>query len=92
MYTLQSHPAQLVSHASTHDSSSTLLSVSSPGSQTYHSVVCILVQFLMLRLMGRTVTNVLSSFIFQMVRCFFLLTLVYVFICCRSASCKPSSV
>ncbi|KAM8826283.1 lysophospholipid acyltransferase 5 isoform 1-T1 [Synchiropus picturatus] len=37
------------------------------GSQIYHSAVCILVQFLMLRLMGRTVTAVLSSFIFQMV-------------------------
>ncbi|XP_047453786.1 lysophospholipid acyltransferase 5 isoform X1 [Mugil cephalus] len=36
------------------------------GSQLYHSVVCILVQFLMLRLMGRTVTAVLSSFTFQM--------------------------
>ena len=39
-----------------------------PGSQIYHSAVCVLVQFLMLRLMGRTVTAVLSSFIFQMVR------------------------
>lgn len=38
------------------------------GSQIYHSVVCILVQFLMLRLMGRTVTAILSSFSFQMVR------------------------
>ncbi|KAM3872876.1 lysophospholipid acyltransferase 5 [Diretmus argenteus] len=37
------------------------------GSQICHSAVCILVQFLMLRLMGRTVTTVLSSFIFQMV-------------------------
>lgn len=37
------------------------------GSQLYHSAVCVLVQFLMLRLMGRTVTAVLSSFIFQMV-------------------------
>uniref|UniRef100_A0A3Q3X6H9 Lysophospholipid acyltransferase 5 n=1 Tax=Mola mola TaxID=94237 RepID=A0A3Q3X6H9_MOLML len=37
------------------------------GSQIYHSAVCVLVQFLMLRLMGRTVTTVLSSFIFQMV-------------------------
>ncbi|XP_034730135.1 lysophospholipid acyltransferase 5 isoform X1 [Etheostoma cragini] len=37
------------------------------GSQIYHSAVCILVQFLMLRLMGRTVTTVLSSFTFQMV-------------------------
>ncbi|XP_041843259.1 lysophospholipid acyltransferase 5 isoform X1 [Melanotaenia boesemani] len=36
------------------------------GSQLYHSAVCILVQFLMLRLMGRTVTAVLSSFTFQM--------------------------
>uniref|UniRef100_A0A3P8S4M4 Lysophospholipid acyltransferase 5 n=1 Tax=Amphiprion percula TaxID=161767 RepID=A0A3P8S4M4_AMPPE len=37
------------------------------GSQLYHSVVCVLVQFLMLRLMGRTVTAVLSSFTFQMI-------------------------
>lgn len=37
------------------------------GSQVYHSAVCILVQFLMLRLMGRTITAVLSSFTFQMI-------------------------
>ncbi|XP_053182429.1 lysophospholipid acyltransferase 5 [Scomber japonicus] len=37
------------------------------GAQIYHSAVCVLVQFLMLRLMGRTVTAVLSSFTFQMV-------------------------
>ncbi|XP_069551715.1 lysophospholipid acyltransferase 5 [Brachyistius frenatus] len=37
------------------------------GPQICHSVVCILVQFLMLRLMGRTLTTVLSSFTFQMV-------------------------
>lgn len=67
---LLSSPAQQVSYGYTHHSSSTLLSISSPGSQIYHSVVCILIQFLMLRLMGRTVTNVLSSFIFQMVRRF----------------------
>ncbi|XP_024123601.1 lysophospholipid acyltransferase 5 isoform X1 [Oryzias melastigma] len=36
------------------------------GAQLYHSAVCVLVQFLMLRLMGRTVTTVLSSFTFQM--------------------------
>ncbi|XP_017164740.1 lysophospholipid acyltransferase 5 isoform X1 [Poecilia reticulata] len=36
------------------------------GSQLYHSTVCVFVQFLMLRLMGRTVTGVLSSFTFQM--------------------------
>ncbi|XP_026226380.1 lysophospholipid acyltransferase 5 isoform X1 [Anabas testudineus] len=36
------------------------------GSQLCHSAICVLVQFLMLRLMGRTVTSVLSSFIFQM--------------------------
>lgn len=40
-----------------------------PGFQIYHSAICILVQFLMLRLMGRTVTTVMSSFIFQMVSC-----------------------
>ncbi|XP_034553176.1 lysophospholipid acyltransferase 5 [Notolabrus celidotus] len=37
------------------------------GPQLYHSAVCILVQFLMLRLMGRTVTTVLCSFTFQMI-------------------------
>ncbi|XP_048881775.1 lysophospholipid acyltransferase 5 [Brienomyrus brachyistius] len=36
------------------------------GSQLYHSAVCVVVQFLLLRLMGRTVTAVLSSFLFQM--------------------------
>lgn len=46
-----------------------LLPRSLPGSQIYHSAVCVLVQFLMLRLMGRTVTTVLSSFTFQVVRC-----------------------
>ncbi|XP_033958783.1 lysophospholipid acyltransferase 5 [Pseudochaenichthys georgianus] len=37
------------------------------GPQIYHSAVCVLVQFLMMRLMGRTITTVLSSFTFQMV-------------------------
>ncbi|XP_033837541.1 lysophospholipid acyltransferase 5 [Periophthalmus magnuspinnatus] len=37
------------------------------GTQLSHSAACILVQFLMLRLMGRTVTTVLSSFFFQMI-------------------------
>uniref|UniRef100_A0A667YCA2 Lysophospholipid acyltransferase 5 n=1 Tax=Myripristis murdjan TaxID=586833 RepID=A0A667YCA2_9TELE len=36
------------------------------GSQICHSAICILVQFLMLRLMGRTITTILSSFSFQM--------------------------
>ncbi|XP_030639903.1 lysophospholipid acyltransferase 5 [Chanos chanos] len=36
------------------------------GSQVCHSALCILVQFLFLRLLGRTVTGILSSFIFQM--------------------------
>ncbi|XP_028665777.1 lysophospholipid acyltransferase 5 [Erpetoichthys calabaricus] len=36
------------------------------GFQLFHSFLCILVQFLFLRLMGRTVTAVGSSFIFQM--------------------------
>ncbi|XP_069038530.1 lysophospholipid acyltransferase 5 isoform X2 [Lepisosteus oculatus] len=36
------------------------------GSQLFHSVACVLVQFLMLRLMGRTVTGMVSSFLFQM--------------------------
>lgn len=77
---LLSHPVQQVSRGFTYHSSPTLLSVSLPGAQIYHSVVCILVQFLMLRLMGRTVTNVLSSFIFQMVRRFHLCTLVHLFL------------
>lgn len=66
---LLSRPVQQVTHECTHRFPPPLLSVSLPGSQIYHSAVCILVQFLMLRLMGRTVTTVLSSFIFQMVRC-----------------------
>ncbi|XP_029592440.1 lysophospholipid acyltransferase 5-like isoform X2 [Salvelinus namaycush] len=36
------------------------------GTQLYHSALCVLVQFLMMRLMGRTITTVLASFIFQM--------------------------
>ncbi|KAG2470167.1 MBOA5 acyltransferase, partial [Polypterus senegalus] len=36
------------------------------GFQLFHSFICILVQFLFLRLMGRTVTAVGSSFLFQM--------------------------
>lgn len=56
------------SHLTALTTISTLPCFSFPGSQLYHSTVCILVQFLMLRLMGRTVTTVLSSFTFQMVR------------------------
>uniref|UniRef100_A0A8C2C2D9 Lysophospholipid acyltransferase 5 n=1 Tax=Cyprinus carpio TaxID=7962 RepID=A0A8C2C2D9_CYPCA len=37
------------------------------GSQVCHSLLCVVIQFLLLRLMGRTVTCVLSSFIFQMI-------------------------
>uniref|UniRef100_A0A8C5HQW5 Lysophospholipid acyltransferase 5 n=1 Tax=Gouania willdenowi TaxID=441366 RepID=A0A8C5HQW5_GOUWI len=37
------------------------------GPQIFHSVLCVVIQFLMLRLMGRTVTTILSSFTFQMV-------------------------
>lgn len=73
--------AQQVSNECTHNSPPPLLSISWPGSQIYHSVVCILVQFLMLRLMGRTVTNVLSSFTFQMVSRFCLSTLVHLPTC-----------
>lgn len=36
------------------------------GSQLYHSLLCIVMQFLILRLMGRTVTAVFTSFFFQM--------------------------
>lgn len=48
--------------------SSPSVCLSLSGSQICHSAICILVQFLMLRLMGRTITTVLSSFSFQMVR------------------------
>uniref|UniRef100_F6VQS7 Lysophospholipid acyltransferase 5 n=1 Tax=Ornithorhynchus anatinus TaxID=9258 RepID=F6VQS7_ORNAN len=36
------------------------------GTQLYHSLLCIGLQFLILRLMGRTVTAVLTTFCFQM--------------------------
>ncbi|XP_075699046.1 lysophospholipid acyltransferase 5 [Rhinoderma darwinii] len=36
------------------------------GSQLYHSLLCIVLHFLILRLMGRTVTAVLTSFCLQM--------------------------
>ncbi|KAM8923931.1 lysophospholipid acyltransferase 5 [Pelodytes ibericus] len=36
------------------------------GSQLYHSLLCVVLHFLTLRLMGRTVTAVLTSFCFQM--------------------------
>ncbi|MEE6513727.1 hypothetical protein FKM82_021530 [Ascaphus truei] len=36
------------------------------GPQLYHALLCIVLQFLILRLMGRTVTAVLTSFCFQM--------------------------
>ncbi|XP_066539044.1 lysophospholipid acyltransferase 5 isoform X1 [Hoplias malabaricus] len=49
-----------------HTLSGLSLAVFNFGSQVYHSALCIVVQFLFLRLMGRTVTAVLSSFIFQM--------------------------
>ncbi|XP_060777601.1 lysophospholipid acyltransferase 5 [Neoarius graeffei] len=42
------------------------LAVFNFGSQVCHSALCIIIQFLLLRLMGRTITGVLSSFIFQM--------------------------
>ncbi|XP_056619375.1 lysophospholipid acyltransferase 5 [Triplophysa dalaica] len=37
------------------------------GTRVFHSFLCIIIQFLFLRLMGRTVTCVLSSFTFQMI-------------------------
>uniref|UniRef100_A0A673IGK5 Lysophospholipid acyltransferase 5 n=1 Tax=Sinocyclocheilus rhinocerous TaxID=307959 RepID=A0A673IGK5_9TELE len=37
------------------------------GYQVCHSLLCVVIQFLLLRLMGRTVTCVLSSFVFQMI-------------------------
>lgn len=79
---LLSFLAQQVTRDRTHHLSHPPLSISFLGPQIYHSVVCILVQFLMLRLMGRTVTTVLSSFIFQMVRCLvFLCLLLFSFPC-----------
>ncbi|KAI5620444.1 lysophospholipid acyltransferase 5, partial [Silurus asotus] len=42
------------------------LAVFNFGPQVYHSALCIIIQFLLLRLMGRSITGVLSSFIFQM--------------------------
>nr|XP_020013909.1 lysophospholipid acyltransferase 5 isoform X2 [Castor canadensis] len=36
------------------------------GYQFYHSLLCVVLQFLILRLMGRTVTAVLTTFCFQM--------------------------
>lgn len=37
------------------------------GPQFFHSLICVLVQFLILRLMGRTVTAIITSYCFQMV-------------------------
>ncbi|TEA30535.1 hypothetical protein DBR06_SOUSAS12410088, partial [Sousa chinensis] len=36
------------------------------GIQLYHSLLCVVLQFLILRLMGRTITAVLTTFCFQM--------------------------
>lgn len=47
-----------------------MLSPVPPGTQLYHSVLCIVLQFLILRLMGRTITAVLTTFCFQMVTVF----------------------
>lgn len=41
--------------------------------QFFHSLLCVLIQFLILRLMGRTITAVITSFLFQMVKLSFLL-------------------
>lgn len=37
------------------------------GMQFFHSLICVLIQFLILRLMGRTITAVVTTFLFQMV-------------------------
>ncbi|XP_078394257.1 lysophospholipid acyltransferase 5 [Cetorhinus maximus] len=37
------------------------------GYQMLHSVVCVLFQFLVLRLIGRTLTGIAATFLFQMV-------------------------
>lgn len=44
-----------------------MLSPLPPGYQFYHSLLCIVFQFLILRLMGRTITAVLTTFCVQMV-------------------------
>ena len=44
-----------------------VLSAPHPGTQLYHSLLCIVLQFLILRLMGRTITAVLTTFCVQMV-------------------------
>uniref|UniRef100_A0A493T1F6 Lysophospholipid acyltransferase 5 n=1 Tax=Anas platyrhynchos platyrhynchos TaxID=8840 RepID=A0A493T1F6_ANAPP len=36
------------------------------GMQFFHSLLCVLIQFLILRLMGRTITAVFTTFLFQM--------------------------
>lgn len=36
----------------------------------FHSLLCVLIQFLILRLMGRTVTAIFTTFCFQMVKLF----------------------
>uniref|UniRef100_F6TS03 Lysophospholipid acyltransferase 5 n=1 Tax=Equus caballus TaxID=9796 RepID=F6TS03_HORSE len=36
------------------------------GNQLYHSLLCVVLQFLILRLMGRTITAILTTFCFQM--------------------------
>ncbi|CAD7670459.1 unnamed protein product [Nyctereutes procyonoides] len=36
------------------------------GNQLYHSLLCVVLQFLILRLMGRTITAVLTTYCFQM--------------------------
>lgn len=52
----------------------TSLSLSCPtGMQFFHSLLCVLIQFLILRLMGRTITAVFTTFFFQMVKLSFLL-------------------
>lgn len=43
------------------------------GMQFFHSLLCVLIQFLILRLMGRTITAVFTTFLFQMVKFPFLL-------------------
>lgn len=45
----------------------------STGMQFFHSLLCVLIQFLILRLMGRTITAVFTTFLFQMVKFPFLL-------------------
>lgn len=91
--TLLTHSVQRVTPGRTHLHPLRLpaLLLCSPGSQLYHSVTCVFVQFLMLRLMGRTVTTVLCSFTFQMVSSFIVVLPLFI-LRCRVFICTTHQV